>query len=91
MKETKLTTNKIQDDRKLINEKYINEVLVALWQLVERCKDGLFDWDEIEHLICDIEEHYLDPLNEISEKLLKEEIKIEVAEIENRRKIKNGK
>lgn len=86
-----MTTNKIQDDRKLINKKYINEVLVALWQLVERCKDGLFDWDEIEHLICDIEEYYLDPLNEISEKLLKEEIKIEVAEIENRRKIKNGK
>ena len=56
-----MTTNKKKDDRKIIKKKYIDEDLVALWQLDERSKGGLFDWDVIEHLICDIEKHYLDP------------------------------
>lgn len=62
---------------KEINKKCFDEVCAALGQLVERCKDGMFECDEIEDLICDIEEYYIAPLNEALDNLADEEIKKE--------------
>ena len=70
---------------KEINKKCFDEVCAALGQLVERCKDGMFECDEIEDLICDIEEYYIAPLNEALDNLADEEIK---KEIENKKNYK---
>lgn len=75
---------------KEINKKCFDEVCAALGQLVERCKDGMFECDEIEDLICDIEEYYIAPLNEALDNLADEEIKKEI-EKEQEKENNNGK